>query len=94
MKTFNQSLANLYFRKRAISRDTALAVTSFPEELTDIIQRREGGQDRRRRHGGCGPPLGRAAKGEVNDGHLCLERQEPLRRQRSGASASPRPRRI
>lgn len=41
MQTFNQSLANLYFRK-LISLETAMAVTSFPEELTDIIQRREG----------------------------------------------------
>jgi twitching motility protein PilT len=41
MQTFNQSLANLYFRK-LISLDTAMGVSSFPEELTDIIQRREG----------------------------------------------------
>ncbi len=41
MQTFNQSLASLYFRK-LISLDTAVSVSSFPEELTDIIQRREG----------------------------------------------------
>jgi twitching motility protein PilT len=41
MQTFNQSLANLYFRK-LITLETAMSVTSFPEELTDIIQRREG----------------------------------------------------
>jgi twitching motility protein PilT len=41
MQTFNQSLANLYFRK-LITYETAMSVTSFPEELTDIIQRREG----------------------------------------------------
>jgi twitching motility protein PilT len=41
MQTFNQSLANLYFRK-LVSLDTIMAMTSFPEELTDIIQRREG----------------------------------------------------
>ncbi len=41
MQTFNQSLANLYFRKQ-ITLETAMSVTSFPEELTDIIQRREG----------------------------------------------------
>jgi twitching motility protein PilT len=41
MQTFNQSLANLYFRKQ-ITYDMAMSVTSFPEELTDIIQRREG----------------------------------------------------
>jgi twitching motility protein PilT len=41
MQTFNQSLASLYFRK-LITYDTAMSVTSFPEELTDIIQRREG----------------------------------------------------
>ena len=40
MQTFNQSLASLYF-KRQITLETAMAVTSFPEELTDIIQRRE-----------------------------------------------------
>ena len=40
MQTFNQSLSELYFQ-RVISRETALAVTSFPEELTDILQRRE-----------------------------------------------------
>jgi twitching motility protein PilT len=41
MLTFNQSLANLYF-KGIITLDTAMSVTSFPEELTDIVQRREG----------------------------------------------------
>jgi twitching motility protein PilT len=41
MMTFNQSLASLYFRK-AITLETAMSVTSFPEELTDIIQRKEG----------------------------------------------------
>ena len=41
MQTFNQSLASLYFRG-LITKETAMAVTSFPEELTDIMQRREG----------------------------------------------------
>jgi twitching motility protein PilT len=41
MQTFNQSLASLYFRKQ-ISYEMAMSVTSFPEELTDIIQRHEG----------------------------------------------------
>lgn len=41
MQTFNQSLANLYF-KNLISLETAMSATSFPEELTDIIQRRSG----------------------------------------------------
>ncbi|HVP90846.1 MAG TPA: type IV pilus twitching motility protein PilT [Terriglobales bacterium] len=41
MQTFNQSLANLYFRK-LINLDVAMGVSSFPEELTDIVQRREG----------------------------------------------------
>lgn len=41
MQTFNQSLASLYFKK-AITLETAMNVTSKPEELTDIIQRREG----------------------------------------------------
>jgi twitching motility protein PilT len=41
MQTFNQSLANLYFEK-SISYDTAMQVTSKPDELTDIIQRKEG----------------------------------------------------
>jgi twitching motility protein PilT len=41
MQTFNQSLANLYF-KGLITLETAMEVTSKPEELTDIIQRREG----------------------------------------------------
>ena len=41
MQTFNQSLANLYFRK-LITLDVAMGVSSFPEELTEIIQRREG----------------------------------------------------
>ena len=40
MQTFNQSLANLYFNK-LISLETAMAVTSFPEELADILQRKE-----------------------------------------------------
>jgi twitching motility protein PilT len=41
MQTFNQSLANLYFRK-LVSLDLIMSMTSFPEELTDIIQRRGG----------------------------------------------------
>jgi twitching motility protein PilT len=41
MQTFNQSLASLYFRKQ-ITYEMAMSVTSFPEELTDIIQRHEG----------------------------------------------------
>lgn len=41
MQTFNQSLANLYF-KGLITLEKAMEVTSKPEELTDIIQRREG----------------------------------------------------
>ena len=41
MQTFNQSLASLYFKK-AITLEMALNVSSKPEELTDIIQRREG----------------------------------------------------
>jgi twitching motility protein PilT len=41
MQTFNQSLAELYF-KGWITFETAIGVTSFPEELTDIVQRREG----------------------------------------------------
>jgi twitching motility protein PilT len=40
MQTFNQSLADLYFRN-LITMETAMGVTSFPEELTDIIQRRQ-----------------------------------------------------
>ncbi|MGB9005626.1 MAG: type IV pilus twitching motility protein PilT [Candidatus Aminicenantales bacterium] len=40
MQTFNQSLADLYFRN-LITLETAMGVTSFPEELTDIIQRRQ-----------------------------------------------------
>jgi twitching motility protein PilT len=40
MQTFNQSLSELYF-SRQISREMAFSITSFPEELTDIIQRRE-----------------------------------------------------
>jgi twitching motility protein PilT len=41
MQTMNQSLASLYFR-RLITLDTAMSVTSNPEELVDIIQRHEG----------------------------------------------------
>jgi twitching motility protein PilT len=41
MQTFNQSLASLYFREQ-ITFETAMNITSKPEELTDIIQRREG----------------------------------------------------
>jgi twitching motility protein PilT len=41
MQTFNQSLADLYFRKQ-INLETAMNATSFPEELTDILQRKEG----------------------------------------------------
>jgi len=41
MQTFNQSLAGLYFKKQ-ITLETAMNVTSKPEELTDMIQRKEG----------------------------------------------------
>ncbi len=41
MQTFNQSLASLYFKEQ-ITYETAMNVTSKPEELTDIIQRKEG----------------------------------------------------
>ncbi len=41
MQTFNQSLANLYF-KRLITYDTAMSISSKQEELIDIIQRKEG----------------------------------------------------
>jgi twitching motility protein PilT len=38
MQTFNQALASLYF-KRMISLETALARSSFPDELQEIINR-------------------------------------------------------
>ncbi len=41
MQTFNQSLASLYFKEQ-ITYETAINITSKQEELTDIIQRREG----------------------------------------------------
>lgn len=41
MQTFNQSLASLYFKK-LITLETAMNATSKPEELTDILQRKEG----------------------------------------------------
>ncbi|MFB0565003.1 MAG: type IV pilus twitching motility protein PilT [Candidatus Aminicenantaceae bacterium] len=41
MLTFNQSLANLYF-KRLITLETAMNVSHYPEELTDITERKEG----------------------------------------------------
>jgi twitching motility protein PilT len=41
MQTFNQSLASLYYRK-LVSLDMIMSVSSYPEELTDIIQRRDG----------------------------------------------------
>jgi len=41
MQTFNQSLASLYFKK-LITLETAMSISSKPEELTDIIERKEG----------------------------------------------------
>lgn len=41
MQTFNQSLASLYFKEQ-ITYETAMNITSKTEELTDIIQRKEG----------------------------------------------------
>jgi twitching motility protein PilT len=38
MQTFNQSLANAYFQK-LISLETALARSSNPDELQDLINR-------------------------------------------------------
>jgi twitching motility protein PilT len=43
MQTLNQSLAGL-FRRRAITMETALSVTSNPEELQDLIGLRPGSQ--------------------------------------------------
>jgi twitching motility protein PilT len=40
MQTFNQSLASLYYRK-LVSLDLIMSMSSFPEELTDIIQRHD-----------------------------------------------------
>jgi len=40
MQTFNQSLATLYL-ERVITLETAMSATSFPEELTDMIQRKQ-----------------------------------------------------
>ena len=41
MSTFNQSLATLYFRG-LITLETAMRVSYKPDELTEIIQRKEG----------------------------------------------------
>ena len=41
MQTFNQSLASLYFKK-LITLETAMSISSKPDELQDIIQRKEG----------------------------------------------------
>jgi len=41
MQTFNQSLADLYVRK-AITLETAMEISSKPQELTEIIQKKEG----------------------------------------------------
>ncbi|MBA7654343.1 Twitching mobility protein [subsurface metagenome] len=41
MQTFNQSLATLYFRG-LITLETAMRVSYKPEELTEMIQRKEG----------------------------------------------------
>jgi len=41
MQTFNQSLASLYLRGQ-ITLDTAMNISYKPEELTEIIERREG----------------------------------------------------
>ncbi|HHF51664.1 MAG TPA: type IV pili twitching motility protein PilT, partial [Candidatus Aminicenantes bacterium] len=41
MQTFNQSLADLYLN-RSITLETAMEITSKPQELTEIIQRKEG----------------------------------------------------
>ncbi len=41
MQTFNQSLASLYFKKQ-ISLQTALSVSSNPDELQEMIQRGAG----------------------------------------------------
>jgi len=41
MQTFNQSLEILY-SKRLITLDTAMNISYYPEELVDIIQRKEG----------------------------------------------------
>jgi Tfp pilus assembly ATPase PilU len=38
MQTFNQSLADLYFR-RHVTLQTALSVSHHPEELREMIQR-------------------------------------------------------
>ena len=77
MQTFNQSLASLYFRK-LITYEMAMSVTSFPEELTDIIQRKEGLRPEK----GSGNQGSTSRKQVEKDGRLHLERQEQVRRQR------------
>jgi twitching motility protein PilT len=41
MQTFNQALATLYFQKQ-ITLDTAIARSSMPEELQEMINRGQG----------------------------------------------------
>jgi twitching motility protein PilT len=41
MQTFNQSLATLYFQKQ-ITQDVAIARSSMPEELMDMMNRGQG----------------------------------------------------
>jgi len=60
MQTFNQSLASLYF-KRQITLQTALARSSYPDELQEIIARGPEALNPSLGAGGAGAPAQAAA---------------------------------
>ena len=80
MQTFNQSLASLYFAKQ-ITLQTALGISSNPEELQDMINRGAGLSTPQA--GGRPPTRPRAASsGRSNDACIRLEGQDAGRQGR------------
>ena len=91
MQTFNQSLAALYF-KRMITLETALARSSYPDELQEIINRGPASLNPALHRVGGGVPempsfvwKGKTRTGQVQEGQLLPTRATPpsavLRRQ-------------
>ena len=91
MQTFNQSLASLYFAKQ-ITLQTALGISSLPDELQDMINRGAGLRHTRRPDGRRGPIGRRAVSGVREEASRCLltsGRARPATARPCRASGSP-----
>ena len=92
MQTLNQCLATLYFTKQ-ISLQTAVGMSSLPDELQDMINR-GAGLSTPRPEAGRHRSRGRPSPPEEEDRHTCirLQRQDARRQGGGRERASRRPR--